>query len=327
MGTVDVNLSSCCKQCASCDNCYDHSVSKIQDVLYAVNTKLSDNLEQTVCEMRWGYSQKKPIAKNKLFVYRRAISQHLKALRDGYSTCLCPEELQLILEDTLSIVGLSCCKDPQRKDLIIDKSALEAWTLLNTGCVTYEEWEKAFKKACPIMGISVASVTTLDEITKLFYTLSVSTYDSCAVLFNIQAAHIALKENCYDLAWTVQPVECDLTVLTSVSPVVVEHCKTYGLTIEQIAECKVSYDLLIQQTQCDLEFRTYVDLLSCNLTTEIISNLVNCGVTVSYSAELQCPVLEIGKTSIHLYDDLDLTNLTEDIFSCDFQLLDLDGNE
>lgn len=277
--------------------------------------------------MRWGYSQRRPLAKEKLHVYRWAISKHLQSLREGSPTCLCPEEFQVILEDTLSIVGLSCCKDPQRRDLIIDRSGEDAWKLLNTGCVVYEEWEKTFRKACPTLGIVVQSATTLEEVTKLFYSLSVSTYDSCAVLYNIKAASIAAQEKCYDLLWTVQPVQCDLTVLAKVNPIDIEHCLSYGLSIEQVSQCKVTYDILVEQTNCKIDFKTYVDLLSCNLTTEIISNLVNCGIQVSYSAELQCPVLEIGKTVVHLYDDLDLTNLTEDIFSCDFQLLDLDGNE
>lgn len=327
MVTAGASLSSCCKQCAPCANCYDHSISKIQDVLYAVNYKLSDNLEQLVCEMRWGYSQRRPIAKEKLHVYRRAILNHLKALRNDYPTCLCPSEFQIILEDTLNIVGLSCCKDTQRRDLIIDKTGLEQWALMNTGCVVYEEWEKAFRKACPTLGIVVKSATTLEEITKLFYTLSVSTYDSCAVLYNVRVATIAMQQQCYDVSWNVQPIECNTTALATVIPIDLERCLSYGLTIEQAAQCKVDYDILISNTQCDLTFSTYIDLLSCSLTSTVISNLINCGVNVSYSAELLCPVLEIGKTIVHLYDDLDLTNLTEDIFSCDFQLLDLDGDE
>ncbi len=325
MAAAPANLTSCCKQCADCAECYDHSVTKIRDLLYAINFKISDNLEQSVCEMQWGYSQRRPIAKDKLHVYRRAVAKHLKALDNGYPTCLCPQEFQIIYEDALNIVGLSCCKDPQRRDLVIDKSGLDAWNLLNTGCVVYEEWEKSFKKACPTLGIVVKSATTLEEVTKLFYTLSVSRYDSCAVLYNIKAATVSMRENCYDLRWTATPLSCDLAVLATVSPVEIEKCHSYGLTAEQISECKVGYTALVSKTGCDLTFGTYIDLLSCNMTTEILSNLINCGISVSFDAEKLCPVLEVGKTSVHLYDDLDLSNLDEDIFSCDFELLDIDG--
>lgn len=323
MAGAPVNLTSCCKQCADCAECYDHSVTKVRDLLYAINFKLSDNLEQQVCEMQWGYSQRRPVAKNKLHVYRRAVSKHLSALENGYPTCLCPQEFQLIYEDALSIVGLSCCKDPQRRDLVVDKSGLDAWNVLNTGCVVYEEWEKSFKKVCPTLGIKVENATTLAEVTKLVYTLSVSTYDSCAVLYNIKAATISMQENCYDYRWTATPVQCDLTVLAKVTPKDMEKCLSYGLTSEQISECKLGYDVLVKNTQCKMSFGTYIDLLSCNLTTEILSNLINCGISVSFDAEKLCPVLEVGKTSVHLYDDLDLQNLNEDIFSCDFQLTDI----
>lgn len=322
-----MGVSSCCKRCNDCDNCYDHSISKLQDVLYAVNHKLSDNLEQQVCEMRWGYSQKRPLAKEKLYVYRRTISDHIKALRNGYPTCLCPQEFQIILEDAQRLVGLSCCKDPQRRDLIIDKSGLEAWTLLNTGCVTYDEWEKTFTKACPNIGIKVQKAGTLEEACKLFYVLSTSTYDSCAVLFNIKAATIAIQQNCYDVAWTATPLTCDLSILSKVRRVELDKCLTYGLTTEQVVECKISYDAMVRQTKCKMDFGTYIDLLSCHLTTDVITRLVQCGVDVSYNAKKLCPELKFGKNVVHLYDDLDLTNLTEDIFSCDFQILDANGDE
>ncbi len=323
MDHADVNTNSCCKTCNDCPGCYDHRLSKIEEVLYAVNYKLSENLEQTVCEMRWGYSQKKPIAKNRLYVYRRALKTHIDALRNGYPTCLCPNEIQTILEAAQSIVGLSCCKDPQRRDLIIDKSGQDEWNLLNTSCVVYEEWEKSFRKACPTLGIRVEKVTTLAEVCKLVYTISTSTLDKCSVMYAIKAYSINTQENCYDVVWTAKPVECDLTVLKSIRKIDLDKCLSYGLTVEQAAECKLAYNLLIKQTKCNLDFGTYVSLLACNMTTDIIAKLVSCGLTVSYDAKKLCPVLTVGTTSVHLYNDLDLSELTEDIFSCDFNVLDL----
>jgi hypothetical protein len=272
--------------------------------------------------MQWGYSHKKPLNPEKFYVYRRVLKNHLDALQKGYPTCLCPSELQTILEDVQNIVGLTCCSDPQRRDLVIDRSNYDPWVLDNPGCVVYEDWEKSFKKACPVLGIKVDKVSSLEEITKLVYKLTVSTYDSCAVLFNIKAYTVNVKDNCFDVRWTSTPIECNLEVLKSVRAVDLSKCLSYGLSSEQIANCKTSYDLLIKETKCKMTFGTYIDLLSCHLTTEIISSLVKCGLEVNYDAKKLCPVLKIENTVVHLYDDLDLTNLTEDIFSCDFNLIE-----
>lgn len=296
-------------------------------MLYAVNYKLSDNLDQVVCELRWGYSNKKPIQKEKLYVYRRAISDHLKALKGKYAPCLCPNEFQVILEDALSLVGLSCCKDPQRRDLIIDKSGVDDWNLLNTGCIVYDEWEKSFRKVCPTIGIRVEKAETLDEVSKLIYTITSRRLDTCSILYNVKMATISMQENCFDYRWSVEPEVCNITALATVSKVDLEKCMTYGLKSSQIAECKIAYDALVAETRCDMTFDTYIDLMSCALPGNVIENMVKSGLKVTYSQERQCPVLNFDAVAIHLYEDLDLNNLTEDIFSCDFKLIDADGDE
>ena len=147
-------LPNCCKDCPKCPDCYDLNEHRLRDILYALDMRIAELTEAYICEQNWGYSKEKnPWEEiDTLNTLRPVVSDYEKATRFGLDVCLCPHEINAIIEKILCRVSLSCCNDEHRCDLIIDESNLHNWILSNPTCVAYEKWERCLYDIMPTCG-------------------------------------------------------------------------------------------------------------------------------------------------------------------------------
>lgn len=299
MGCVNESISCCCKKCNTCHDCYQQDEFRIKDLLYAVDMKLAAYYEAKVCKTNWGYSCSNldNDELDLLILYKDTLSRHYYNIIKQIKPCLCPEELQVIIDGVLELIDISCCKDSRRCDIVVDDSDLESWVLNNKYCVAYEYWESSIYRACNVFS---AIVTVVDDPMELLYTLKV--------------IQIAREKDCIDATIgsdyldkiTVEKIlKCDF-------PAIDEH------TLAKIAE---NHQRLIEKIDCNFSFEVYAQLMACNLTNEVIIKLINCGVDVTYNVEKQvCELVHDNK----VYPLADM-NINVDLSNCSpgFNLLDI----
>lgn len=262
--------TSCEKNCDECPNCYNLTEYRLRDILYAINEKIVQHSEYIICTLLWGYGCKKGIKDGdfeKLLNYQSSIERYYQSLRTGYELCLCPSEIQEIVEKTLDLVDLSCCTSPKRKDVKFDESGLDLWVLENPGCVAYEAWERHLIRIVPLIGISVKSVNKSCDILATVKEVT----DKCKFLYTISVYNVA------------------------------NSCITTKVKVSE-KECKLEYKTLIKEHNCNFSFDVYTKLKECNMTPKVITNLLSCGVTVGYNVEKKCPQLTIGTKSVAMCD-------------------------
>lgn len=261
---------SCDKICNSCPNCYNLSEYRLRDILYAINEKIVQHSEYLICKLMWGYGCKQFIEDGdfeKLLNYQSSIERYYQSLRNGYEPCLCPDEIESIVERALDLIDIGCCNSPNRKDLVIDESNLDLWVLDNPGCVAYEAWERHLVRIVPKVGISVKSVDMSCDILATVKEVS----DKCKFLYTVSVYNVA------------------------------NSCITTKVKVNK-KECKLDYNALVKEHKCNLSFDVYTKLIECNMTPKIIGSLLSCGVSVNYNVEKKCPQIEIGTQSIAVCD-------------------------
>lgn len=262
--------NECPRICGECPNCFNLTRGRIRDVLYAIDEKIAQHSKYLICKLRWGYGCKADINEadyEKLLSYKYSILRFYQSLREGYEPCLCPEEIQSIIEKSLDLVDISCCTSPNRKDILIDKSKFDLWVLENPGCVAYDNWERGLINACPKVGITVKSV----------------------------------KKSC-DILSTVKLVDDKCKFLYTVSVYsVADSCIKVKTKVDR-KECKLKYDALVKEYNCSLSFSSYLKLIECNMTAEVIGSFLSCGLGVDYNVKNGCPEVKVATQTLSLCD-------------------------
>ena len=298
----------CCKHCDPCPNCYNINEYYIADLLYAINLKISENYDRYLKLMSYGYGCVFPDNDNKkLTIFKDSLQKFYTAITNGYAVCLCPNEIQLIIEEVLDLINIGCCTSSERCDIEIDDTNREMWILDNPYCVSYDSWEILARKICPKFEISSLY---LPDAGKLLYTLK--SYELIRERADLSSELISFGNDvryfrsldCWDVTATVDGCEFDYKVTSkeiedcilkyNISAATVEKCLTLGIDVRELDTCLFNYNLLVKETKCDISFDTYVKLLSCNFSYDILSTLVKCGVQVNFSADEELPKLTIG---------------------------------
>lgn len=302
---------SCCKTCYNCPNCYDLTLDRINDIIYAIEDKISKVSENFICEKSWGFSRPniKDSSKKVLSLYRNTLLRYKRSILLGDSTCLCDDEAQSIIENSLNLVDISCTFDSNRCDIVVDNSGVSSWLLTNPGCVAFEDWEERMFWVIPKLGITVNEVS---DAYKLIYAISVSAVlDPYRIMYNLTVFSKAVNEGCYDVNVDVTKVKCDLDYSLYIKDI--EKCKIEFNSIVKSIECNLELSTKVKDVLCKIDFGTYVKLLECNLSSTIIASLLNCGINVTYNAENKCGQLEVNGKAILLDEGFDIDILGEDV--------------
>ncbi|HNO70241.1 MAG TPA: hypothetical protein PKO16_00540 [Bacteroidia bacterium] len=303
--------TSCCKTCFNCPNCYDLTFDRINDIIYSIETKLSEESEKFLCERNWGFSKTslKNNSKKVLSLYLDALLRYRKSLLSKNPVCLCDTEVQSVIENSLDLVDISCIFDSKRCDIVTDDSYLDAWLLSNPGCFAFEDWEERLNWVIPKVGISVKEVS---ESFKLLYILNVSRAEDChKILYNLTVYSKAVNDGCYDINVDVTKVNCDLDYNFFIKDL--EKCKIQFNTLIKEVECNINLTPEVRKVLCKLDFNTYTKLLECNLSTSVISTLLNCGINVRFNAENKCGELEVNGKVILLDEGFNVDILGDDV--------------
>lgn len=316
MAAADCNNSTCCKKCESCPNCYNLSIEYLTDILYAIDKKISDNYDDYLKLMRWGYGCIfYDNDMQKLQIYKDSIKRFYHAKIKGYESCLCPSEIQPIIERTIDLIDIGCCTASDRSDIAIDTTNLEGWILNNPSCVVYEVWERHARKICPNADISVIFVP---QAAKILFSLkafeivrekrpinSGLTYfgEDIRYFRNYDAAEITATLKGCEHTHTISTEEIEkCKMIYSISATTIERCLSVGIDVRKLDKCKINYDLLAKSTNCNFDFDTYVKLLSCNMTHDIISELTSCGVDIDFEIDQITPKFSINGKTIYPSD-------------------------
>lgn len=303
------NAIKCCKECLECPHCYDITQDRIYDVLYAIDTTLSKNSEKELCHGMWGFSKPSMPTEisRKLVANRDVLFRYYYTVNKNINTCLCPEEIQSVLEDSLNFVDMGCVFDRNRCDVNVDTSNKSLWELTHKGCVPMEVWEEKVNWVIPEIGFEVSNVT---DIYTLFSEISVENVsDMCAILATLSVVTKAIQEDRYD--FLIDKVKCDVG---------------YEFVVKDIDACRIEYNTLIKKVGCNtrlkpevrkvlcgLEFDTFVKLLECNISVGAITKLMECGLQVTYSAKNRCAEIKVGTSSVLLDAGFDVSLLGDDV--------------
>lgn len=324
-----MNTNACCKHCDPCPQCVNVNEHYIHDLLYAIDEKVSKHFKNILCKDTWGYACDIKEDISPIFIYKDILTRFYKSIISGYQVCLCPEEIQTIIEKVLNYVDIGCCTSNERCDIIIDESNLEFWTLNNPTCVAYEAWENLSRKVCPNFTFEVEY---LPNAGRILYTLKV--YDLrnslSPELTTFAAAGDEIRYFKAVECWTaeVTSTDCifDYTVTTEfleecklqydLSIETIEKCFSVGIDVKNLEKCKLNYDLLVSDVNCKFSFDTYVKLLTCNLTYDLISTLIKCGVEVDFDVAEDLPRFRVGNRII---DPGDISNLPNVPSGCDLE--------
>ncbi len=262
-----VNTRECCDN--KCDDvCFSVSDPIVSDALYAGLVKLSDNSILKELYARNGYA-KAVLCKD----IEQELTRNVDVLERYINTdiCLCPDEINIVVENILKYADMSCCRSAERKDVEIDSSGYNQWVLANPNCDVYEAWETAYLGICTEFKFGNVFV---QETPKLMF----------------------------DLAITPVQNKCDLIMAISVQN---EECKNpeIGIKISEI-ECKLDHDILVKNNNnCELSFDSYVRIIECGVKPDVVSKLVECGFKLEPNIEKKsCDIILDAKTKITLCD-------------------------
>lgn len=297
-------VNSCCKTCESCPNCYDLDIEKIKQYLYAIDSKVVEYTESKICITQWGYGCKKVTKESfeKLMIFREYVNDYYQALRMGYSSGICPDEIQTVMESVSMLINLTKYRREHYGNVYIDSSNFEEWVIVNPYCVAWEDWELSIAKICPKVGIEVLNIT---DSCNLVYDLQANQIkDECKFLYTMSVANIAKQKNCFDV------------------------------NVKEIEKCKLKYDILVKEHVCDLHFDTYIKLLECNLSHDVIANLIECDLKIDYNVVEKCPQV-ITKNGKYNMVDIDINlfkkgvdaELLDKVFNINQQSFDQNGIE
>lgn len=299
MDLANKHKDCCCNKCDTCHDCYQHDSYRIKDLLYAIYSVLSSYYEEKLCEVTWGYSCNgiDSFKYTILINSRVTLENHLRALSLGYKPCLCPDELQLVIDNVLDIVDLGCCKSDLRCDIVVTDDGYDDWVLYNKYCIAYEDWERAMYRICNVFSYKIVELPNPQE---LIYTLKV--------------LQLATEQQCFDAT-----IGSDY--LSKISVDLLKKCDIINLDESLLSKLRENHKKLIQEIKCDFNFTIYSSLIACNFTNEVIVNLIKCGVDVSYNVENKECVLTYKGTAYRLQD----MKLNTDLSNCDpgFNLLDI----
>ena len=289
-------LPICCKECPKCPDCYDLDEHRLRDILYAIDTKICELSESYICLTMWGYSKEsQPLEKIEVLnTLKPVIQKYELASRFGLDTCLCPHEINAIIEKVLCLIDLTCCNSEKRCDIIIDESGLDSYISSNPHCVAYDDWERCLYRVMP----------------------------QCET----QVVYGGLTKDPYEVEVSVNRLTpAEFLFSASRDEIVVEPELAYLLTAERISPTNFSLDVDLKETKDDVSAEISAIMELSSLSEEVSAKMVDFGITstailklqennisVGFDAAAQSPTLTFENNASILLSDFQSTIIGED---------------
>ena len=229
-------MNYCNRQCK--DSCYTITINDISELVYGIDKKVCKIGEDNQKALCWNIGCTDFKVVNELTIYKDTLERYKTRLIRNSQPCICPDDLQCIIEKVLDIVPKSSCGECV-ESLIIDNSNLDEWVRTNPYCCSYEQWNKYSKCKCKDLELTITSEKQLCDFTFELETNIIP----CEILY---CAEVYKEKHC-ELEYKVN--------------------RTYD-------ECKLDYKILVEKLpECNLEFKVYKELIDCGISYDIIKEV------------------------------------------------------
>lgn len=284
---------------------------------------------------KWGYGERKHICQidedeaDTLRLVKDALTRHLVRKNGAHQHCLNDEKVQGLLDKALALVDMSCCSDPNRRDIEIDRSNYDEWALTNPYCVPFEAWENAFGCLAPEIGFKVVESSVIEKFKALFTVKEIDSLKSRSEMLytldvigkaldcKVSGIYTNLVEDCqFDVNVSAKELKtCALKY--DVSSKVVKKClATFDVGLSFIEKCNFNYNLLLKEKpDCNIDFELYLNLINCNFSHDLISKSIDCGLNLTYDINKDTPEINLPNGSKIPFCDFDF-EITSQI-NCD----------
>lgn len=156
--------------CTPCEHCKEYTYRELDDLLYSIKTSMAQLGYADVLKKKYGYTMagKFAFSVQKINSLTRSLERHMWYIYNNIEPCLCPRDVQLLVERVKEVVDF-VCEEGCRDDVKIESNPYPI--LSNPECHYYEDWEKLLFKKCPQLTFSetvkqTCQVTFEDLLTK-----------------------------------------------------------------------------------------------------------------------------------------------------------------
>lgn len=260
----------------------------MDELIYQSKEKLEQLSDNRIKVLYYGYSCDKK-AEDKIKIldnYIRVMEDENRKILLGGKACLDCDKLQRLAEKVRYIT--TSCDLEARRDLVIDKSKLDAWLVKYPFCASYEKWEKFAYRVCGLLNLEVRAERIDCEVDFEIF----STEQVCNLVFDI----------------TREQIPCDIMIAISVYR---QACDLDFKISRTEKECRLDFKLLHSEVECDLDFKTYRKLIECNLSYDVIRTVYEngCSFTIGDSVELVSPLNSYPINAFNFTDIPDVEKL------------------
>lgn len=242
----------CCKD----DNCFEIDLNTIDELIYACKFKIADLSSQEMQVLFYAegcFPREKINLGKKVQCYLTILERVWKQVYYSAKLCLCPKEIQSVIEATKGLVDVSCC-NRGREDCLFDESEMAQYVIDNPACQSYANWNKWTKYFC---GEIEFKIEIEERACDIMFAIAKDVLP-CNVLFALQ-----VKKQMCDLGFKVNRSE---------------------------DECKLDWKILVEETKCDIDFTTYYRLTCCGFSYDIVKSIIDTGCTIEVIGDGDCDI-------------------------------------
>ena len=226
--------NKCCEE----TSCPQLTYQKLDEIIYLIKLRMAEYFDAYWSEEQYGYSciDESFDKWKKLKIDLTALTQYKEQSYAGVEPCLCPEEVQTILERVLDEVG--DCNDGIRTDLIIDDSDIIDWRVNNPYCIPREMWENALYVKCAPLTFNIEVIKDIKK--------------NCEITFDLVAFLDAVK-SC-EIRYTVERIpfkDCEIE---------------FKILREEVPECDITFDLYRKLRDCGIDYKFIKESADCGIT-------------------------------------------------------------
>lgn len=246
-------LNMCDRNCENCKSCNSLNIYSLRELVHKSKIFLAHFAEKTVFFEFYGYRKPPASLGSRVDTVRNnlpSVERYLKAIRGGYTPCLCPSELDNIYQRIDKEVNTLPCTEGDMNEENLDLEVFQPLDPknINSSCIPYEPWERAVFLRMPEVGYTV----DIKKCVRFLYDLKVST-------------EVLDPEFIIDFSVEVKKA-CNID---------------YKVDID-LQQCKIEFDKISKLNSCDISLDTYSKVRECGISYDTVSKLLECSVEPFY---------------------------------------------
>lgn len=263
-------MNCCTPKCEK--SCYNIDINQITGLINGISMFYDRQGEQKKAKLYYNFGKgvDEHLLKELSFYKDYLIKYKERLIREAQQ-CVCPEEIQIVIERVIDIVPKELCGE-SFEDLVVDDSNFDAWLIENPNCSGAAEWEKLSYKVCTGLGLQVK--LTPEKQCKITFDISRNLI-SCELLYAINIVNQACRLG-YEVKRTKE-------------------------------ECKLDWKLLLNRVDCNLSLHQYSQLIDKGLTYDIILQVYEMGASLSLDGN-EC-LLRTESGAEYTFSELDLRKI------------------